>query len=167
MPMLYRKTDKGAAEIATRSHRLPPRLRQLLILVDGRRDDAELRRLVHPGCDEALHALAADGFIELVGITAVHVVAQPPAAAAPSVPSAPVPLAAAAPNLEQLRRDAVRALTDQLGPAAEALALKIERTRSADELRRLLEMGQHSLRQLRGAAAAAAFAERFGLRATQ
>ena len=36
-----------------------------------------------------------------------------------------------------MRRDAVRALTDELGPLAESVALRIERSRSFDELRPL------------------------------
>jgi WD40 repeat protein len=37
MPTIYRKTAKGQSEIETRVHRLAPRFRSLLILVDGRR----------------------------------------------------------------------------------------------------------------------------------
>ena len=36
MSTVYRKTAKGQAEIDTRAYRLLPRLRQALILVDGR-----------------------------------------------------------------------------------------------------------------------------------
>lgn len=170
MPTLYRKTAKGLAELETRSHRLPPRLRQLLILVDGRRGDDELRRLVAVQADESLHALASGGFIELVGVTSTLLTPQPlsPAAGgtAPNPAAAPAalttPTRPAAPAYsEQLKRDAVRALTDQVGPVAEALALKIERARSADELRPLLEMARQSIRNTRGGAAAVVFGERF------
>jgi hypothetical protein len=68
MATIYRKTSKGHAEIETRVHRLPPRLRGALIVVDGRRADDELRRLV-PQADETLQLLAEQGFIELIGIT--------------------------------------------------------------------------------------------------
>jgi hypothetical protein len=173
MPILYRKSAKGQHELETRTHRLPPRLRQVLILVDGRRTDDDLRGLGLPNCDEALHALAADGFIELVGITAMHVPARPVterAAAAPAAGPAPtsvlrtspgaLPVAGAAVG-DALRRDAVRMLTDQIGPMAEALAVKIERARTPEELRPLLEMACQSIRNTRGAFAATAFADRF------
>ena len=42
MTKIFRKTDKGVDEIATRANRLVPRLRTALILVDGIRDEAEL-----------------------------------------------------------------------------------------------------------------------------
>lgn len=168
MPILYRKTVKGVAEIETRTHRLPPRLRQMLILVDGRRTDLALRQLISPGSDEALHALAADGFIELVGVTAAPGVATPaPVPGAATVAQAPAPAApAAAPAgasafTEQDRRDAVRMLTDLVGPTGEALALKIERARSDDELRPLFAMAHQSIRNTRGSFAATAFADRF------
>lgn len=180
MPIVYRKTAKGVAEIETRAHRLSPRVRQMLILVDGRRSDADLRQLISPGADEALHALAADGFVELVGATAAPAAAvrtAPPAgpAAAPSAAtaappaSAPVPVAEPAPAAPGLgaqdRRDAVRMLTDLVGPVGEPLALKIEQARSDDELRKLLDMAYQSIRNTRGSFAAAAFADRFLSRA--
>lgn len=155
MPIVYRKTAKGVAEIETRAHRLPPRVRQMLILVDGRRSDADLRQLIAPGADEALHALAADGFVELVGATAAPASAAPPAEAAPAAPGFSA----------QDRRDAVRMLTDLVGPVGEPLALKIEKARDDDELRKLFDLAYQSIRNTRGAFAAAAFAERFLLRA--
>jgi hypothetical protein len=39
---IYDKTDKGRHEIATRSEHLAPRLRTLLLLIDGRRSEQEL-----------------------------------------------------------------------------------------------------------------------------
>src|SRR5471032_460158 len=39
---IYDKTDKGRNEIATRSQHLAPRLRTLLLLIDGRRSEQEL-----------------------------------------------------------------------------------------------------------------------------
>ncbi|NRR33482.1 hypothetical protein HSX11_25230 [Oxalobacteraceae bacterium] len=43
---IYDKTSKGRDEIATRAHKLAPRLRTLLLLVDGRRPEDELLRNV-------------------------------------------------------------------------------------------------------------------------
>lgn len=69
MATIYRKTDKGHREIATRALRLAPRFRQLLLLADGRRDDAELRRLVPQAGDTGLQALAEAGLVEPIAIT--------------------------------------------------------------------------------------------------
>ena len=42
MATIFRKTEKGQREIETRALKLAPRFRSALILVDGRRSDAEL-----------------------------------------------------------------------------------------------------------------------------
>ncbi|MBL8451520.1 MAG: hypothetical protein JNK97_02130 [Zoogloea sp.] len=58
------KTAAGVEEIATRARRLPPRLRTLLILVDGRRGGRELAGLVEDiSVGEALAELAGQGLI--------------------------------------------------------------------------------------------------------
>ncbi len=62
---------------------------------------------------------------------------------------------------DALKREIVRSLNDQLGPMAETLAIKVERVRSAEELRPVLEQAQRVLRDMRGSAAARAFAERY------
>lgn len=162
MPTVYRKTAKGQAEIATRTHHLPPRLRQALILVDGRRSDEELKRMLPQG-EEALRRLSDDGFIESVGVTATPVAAPAAAAASAPVPqqSAPVP-----PFGEQLKREVVRSLTDLVGPMAEGLALKVERARDSEELRALIEQAHGLIRDVRGSFQATAFADRFLSRET-
>lgn len=154
MPVIYRKTAKGQDEIATRAHRLQPRLRQALILVDGKRSDEDCARLL-PQADEVLRALIDGGFVEAAGVVApapVRVEAATPAPPAP--PPAP-------PFGDALKREIVRSLNDQLGPMAETLAIKVERVRSAEELRAVLEQAQRALRDMRGSAAARAFAERY------
>jgi hypothetical protein len=46
MATIYRKTAKGHSEIETCAARLPPRLRSALILIDGRRTDGEMGKLI-------------------------------------------------------------------------------------------------------------------------
>ena len=156
MPLIYRKTAKGLSEIETRANRLPPRLRSALIVVDGKRNLAELRPLILQP-DETLAALAEQGFIE-----AIREVAPPP----PPPAAAPAAAAGAAGNpndFEQTRRAAVRALNDLLGPAAESLAIKIEKARNLAELTPLLTQAAQSVANMRGRGAAEACAKRFGL----
>ena len=43
---VYAKTSQGSDEIATRRHGLSMRVRQLLILIDGRRSVADLARMM-------------------------------------------------------------------------------------------------------------------------
>ena len=55
----------------------------------------------------------------------------------------------------------MRGLNDQLGPLAETLAIKIERARTADELRPLLATAVQIIGNARGRSAAADYAARF------
>lgn len=172
MATVYRKTPKGIQEIETRAFRLTPRLRSALILVDGRRSDADLRKLVTVGFDEAIDVLVQQGFIEPSGDVPTP---RPAAAAASPVPAAPA--APAAPDLRPpvasagtagdfaaLRRDAVKALNDLLGPMAESLAIRMERARSGAELAPLLETAESLIASARGPAAAADYRGRFRAR---
>jgi hypothetical protein len=160
MPLIYRKTAKGLTEIETRAHRLPPRLRSALILVDGRRDVNDLKPLITQQADETLSSLAEQGFIEAVGETVRS--ASPPPAPAPAPPAA-APAAAGGNDFGSTRRAAVRELNDQLGPAAESLSIKMEKARNLGELMPLLAQGAKSIAAMRGRSAAEAFAKRFGV----
>lgn len=170
MATLYRKTPKGQAEIETRAHRLSPRVRGALILVDGQRDSAALAQLVGAQAAESLALLAAEGFVELVGGAA-----PPPPSAAPTAPvasAAPTrtaeaavvaPAAAATPaDFEKLRRQAVRALTEIIGPMAEPLAIRMERARTLAELQPLLALAQETIANTRGRQAVADYRSRLG-----
>ena len=159
MPLIYRKTAKGLTEIETRAHRLPPRLRSALIVVDGKRDVAELRPMILAQPEETLQALAEQGFIEVVGETAP----PPPPPPPPPPAKAPAAAPAAAGDFELTRRAAVRALNDLLGPAAESLSMKMEKARNLGELMPLLAQAAQSVAAMRGRAAAEAFAPRFGI----
>jgi hypothetical protein len=165
MTTVYRKSAKGQQEIETRANRLGPRLRTALILVDGRRSHAELRALIQPEADATLAGLLEGGYIEVVSsqsAAAAPVAAAPTAAPAlPTPPTASAPAAVSPAALADRRRLAVRFLTDSLGPVAEELALRIERTRTWDELRPVLALGRDVLQTARGNAAAARFAAQF------
>lgn len=163
MTTVYRKSAKGQHEVETRANRLGPRLRTALILVDGRRTDAELRALIQLEADATLLGLLEGGYIEVVSS---QVQAAPAAQAAPAVaprtaPAAPPGAVVNPAALADRRRLAVRNLTDQLGPVAEDIALRIEKTRTWAELRPELELGRTVLERARGGAAAARFAAQF------
>ena len=162
MSIVYRKTEKGITEIATRALRLGPRQRSALILVDGRKTDAELAQLILAGPADTLASLLAEGFIEVL----TTLVDRPPEhlaerKAASAVVGAARPAGSDGAAFESLRRDAARTLNDQLGPAAELIAVKIERARSMPELQPVLVQAAKLLRNVRGAGAAEAFAARF------
>jgi hypothetical protein len=146
MTTIYRKTAKGQAEIETRAHRLPPRLRGALILVDGQRSQDDLAKLVAGDAGAVLQQLLADGFIDVFAV-----LADRPAMASPPQTA----------SIEQIKRDAVRMLTQQLGPMAEPVALKIERSKTLTELRPMLTLGAQMLRDIKGVTVADAFAAQF------
>jgi hypothetical protein len=198
---IYRKTSKGIREIETRECHLSPRLRTALILVDGRRGDSELRRMIFGEADETLRALLEQGFIEAVAAAApstatatvpgsLGAATVPGSLGAATVPgsfaAATVPgsLDPAAPRqtvpgelapttvpaelrtltgkaFEQLRRDAVRAFADAVGPMSEALAIKMEKARTHDDLRPLLGMAMNIILNTRGSKVAGDFSARF------
>ena len=200
MAIIFRKTAKGLAEIETRAHRLVPRMRSALILVDGKRSDAEIGGMILQQVTETLHALAGQGFIEVLAVNgsgsgdagggggAVASAPLPPSATATSwAASVPRPAAAAVatpftpspspspsptptptpapapagPDFQIRRRAAVRAVTDLLGPAAESVAMRIERARNPDELRAALPAAVQTVGNTRGRQAAETFAARF------
>ena len=72
MTRIFRKTDKGVDEIATRANRLVPRLRTALILVDGTRNEGELGQLIKQHPSETLEELLTLGYIEVASV------AEPP-----------------------------------------------------------------------------------------
>ena len=148
MATTYRKTAKGQTEVETRANRLQPRVRQVLILVDGRRSNDEFAKML-PGAPELLAELEAAQFIEVVAVSLDK------AAPRPAPPAPPPPR-----TFEQRRGAAVRNFIDQVGPMSEALAMKMERTTTLAELRPLLELARSIIGNARGAQAAADYAAR-------
>jgi hypothetical protein len=159
MVTLYRKTAKGQTEIETRVHRLSPRLRTALILVDGRRADDELRKLVPGDADEAFRTLLADGFIEEAGPAPERAASR--SAAAPAAVSKPAAPAADPKAFDNHRRGAVRMLNEHAGPLAETVAIRIEKCRTWDDLLPALQMAQRTIANTAGAAAATEFGQKF------
>lgn len=162
MGTVYRKTDKGQTEIATRAHRLAPRLRSALILVDGKRSEDELGKLILPPADGVLASLLSDGFIEAVGGAP-----EPDAAPAAAAPATAVPATAAAQpvtlSLDETRRRAARWLTDRLGPYGDPLTMRIEKVKTPEEMRAALELADAFVRQQLGAPRSQEFRQHVGL----
>ena len=166
MATIYRKTAKGHSEIETRAHRLSLRLRSALIMVDGRRSDDEVHKLMPQHAEDTLQQLVEQGFIEIIGITQDALPARAPApmqpAAATPAPAAPLAVPPSMPprDFATTRLQAVRLFTEMVGPMAEALAMKMKRARSPDELVPLMQTAQRIIGNARGGAAAADYATR-------
>jgi dsDNA-specific endonuclease/ATPase MutS2 len=160
MATIYSKTADGQNEIETRARRLTPRARSALILVDGKRSNVELGKLVQQA-DETLQALLEQGLIEVVATVSSRSAAKDEGpTSVPGPASAPSP-ALAMVEFEATRRDAVRAINDLLGPEAETLALKIERASDELQLRSALERAVAYIANARGGGAATQFAAKF------
>lgn len=157
MSTTYRKTEQGRNEIATRALRLVPRLRQALILVDGKRSDEELRKLIAPPADDTLQALLEQGHIEVIAVKAVHVVL--PAEAAPATPL----VNAVVLTLQETRQRAVRWMSAHLGPYADSTNIRVEKAKTPEAMQAALALAVTVVRQQLGEAKAAEFEQHVGL----
>jgi hypothetical protein len=154
MPIIYRKTAKGLAEIETRVYRLAPRLRSVLIMVDGKRSDAELAQML-PQVGEVLAALVQDDFIaEYARVSAAAATPAPTPAPERTVIRGPQP------GFDTMRRDLLRAFNDHVGPAGEGMAIRMEKARNETEFRALLPSAVQLVATLQGRDAAEAFTAR-------
>ena len=133
---VHRKSAKGIEAIASRQHGLGPKLRSMLILIDGKRTFDELGRLSSAFGDaqELLKQLRVDGFIEEVAVEA-----------APKATPAPTR------NLPQAQRFAVHRLTNTLGPMSEQLCMRIESSRTWEEFRTAIAHAEEIVRGIKGA----------------
>lgn len=164
--LVYTKTAKGVAEVAARGGALSLAARRILIMIDGKRSVAELAPLAPPGQIEGLIAtLEAQGFIQRM--QGAEAAAPRPAGRSPDVPtvaSIEVHSLGTGPGeeralltLDEAKRRAARALTDRLGPDAEAISMRIEQARTADELRERIKEAERIVASLLGQAAVADF----------
>jgi len=152
---IYRKTEKGRTEIATRANKLGMRERTMLIMVDDKATRGDLlTRNAHPGAGDILDPLLAQGFIETDPVAASDAAVTAPAASAPTADAAPaVPVAGQAPvevSLTEASRFARRSLVTYLGPSADDLTALIEKSRGAAELATVLEKCRQIIQSLAG-----------------
>ncbi len=156
--LVYHKSTKGTEAIATRQHGLGPKLRSMLILVDGKRGFDELARIAQMlGDTEALLGQLLDEGLHRTRARCGR--ACGPARCQPGTATAPTPLAAApAISLKEAQRFVARRLTDLLGPNAEELCLRIEAARNVHDFEVAVGRAEGILRQYKSAQTAAEFA---------
>ncbi|MFN3737351.1 hypothetical protein [Hydrogenophaga sp.] len=155
---VFVKTDAGREALAQRAPGLLPRLRSLLIMVDGQRPAAAFDA-ASGGAEGAalplLEQLLAQGWVR-----ALEPERQPDAPPRPVPESAPAPGASdalAAWPLPDARRRVARFINDQLGPMGEAMALKVEACRQEADLRALVPRIREALLNYRNSATVARF----------
>ncbi len=67
MNLIFDKTDKGREEISTRKYRLAPRLRTLLLLIDGKKSTDILLQKIAGLDGQSISELQVSGFIQPIG----------------------------------------------------------------------------------------------------
>lgn len=163
MATVYRKTEKGQAEIATRQNQLAMKLRSALIMVDGKRTDEELLRMIPGDGHDLLQQLRDQGYIEVIAVTAQRS-ASNGAKAPDSVPApaesgfSPGPTGS---EFITLRQQAARFVSEQLGPMGDDLAVRLEKSKAWADMKPVLTMAQRVLQDNRGPTTAEAFRIRF------
>jgi hypothetical protein len=141
--VLYHKSTKGSEAIATRQHGLTPKLRSVLIMVDGKRTVEDLEQVARAlgDPDALLGQLLEQGFIEPGATVAPPRESKPaPLPASPAVPAA---------ALQAAQRFAARRLTDLLGPNAEDACMRIEGAHDLHELEVAIGRAEHLLREFK------------------
>ncbi|MFC7517693.1 hypothetical protein ACFQUU_22035 [Herbaspirillum sp. GCM10030257] len=150
MSTVFDKTDKGREEIATRKHHLAPRLRSLLVMIDGKHTAEDLLQKVSGiGLTEQnLNDLHEQGFIHAKAETIVTTASGMPVAAEPVTQVAPTASAAANPDVhavlpegqsqfEAIYRFYTETIKSTIGLRGYGLQLKVEKSSSIDEFRQL------------------------------
>ncbi len=156
------KTDKGRAEIATRSNALSPLQRRVLIFVDGKRTVNDLSAFVRVGeLGGALSHLMALGMIESTDSASTLEAPVAPGFAAAEPTQAPRPATSLA-HFQEVRQQASAFVRESLGASGEPICEAIDRCNSPDELRKLLRGIEIFIGERLSAETTQAFARRFG-----
>ncbi len=159
---IFDKTDKGREEIATRQYRLAPRLRSMLVLIDGKHDiDDLLKKVAGLGLDEHhLAELLDAGFIQEVqqkgSGEAVPSLpsqqtdgAQTPSAAEPASKAADV-LPEGENQFEAIYHFYNETIKSTVGLRGYGLQLKVERAESIEDFRALRDAYLEAVRKAKG-----------------
>lgn len=150
LTVVYAKTAKGTEEIQSRSYKLPPRTRMLLIIVDGHATAAEVIQKGKAGGNnvafESLVQLEADGFIAPAGPAR-----GTPATASPDLPAGRKPDMTRERSLSSARRYAIEQMITLLGPNGDEFTSRIESAVDRTSLLAELERCRSALRAIAGA----------------
>lgn len=177
--MIHRKTARGHAEIESTERSLPPRLRTVLVLVDGKRSDEAVLAMIAATTPDVLRDLRTLGMIE----PAPAAVATTPAARPTSgerragdsrfEPSRFEPSRMPSrfdvathgddePATDHQRDQIERSLKRALGPTADGLVHSVRRAKTVRDLMDVLSTAQRAIANARGQDMADEFASRYG-----
>ena len=148
---IYRKTEKGRTEIATRVNKLGMRERTLLIMVDDKTSRRDLvSRSAHPGCGDILDSLLAQDFIEIDPAALPAAASASVAVAASGPPVLPANQPSVEVSLTSASRFACRALVTYLGPSADDLTALVEKSKTPAEVVSVLEKCRQIIQAMAG-----------------
>lgn len=148
MGVVFTKTQKGQDEMQTRVGALTPRVRRVLIFVDGKRTVDDLRSMLQ--ADDLQHTLGMleeDGYIEVAtvtnaaGKTAVPAAPLPPVTAFREMPAEADPV-----TLQKARNFMMNTLNAFVGSlGASSLLDRIDSSQSHADLRTLFDEWYHAI----------------------
>lgn len=146
---VFGKTAKGVDEVSTRAHRLPARVRAMLIMIDGQRSEEQLLAMSHSAADgrKYLGQLLAGGFVRPLS-------------------SAVTEASAAARTDEDIRLAksyVIRTVPELLGAQADPLLREIEAAETLAELRQHVDQLRLALASAADQKKAAQFLEKVAL----
>lgn len=148
---IYRKTEKGRNEIATRANRLGLRERAMLILVGEQTSRQDLlSKNPHPTSEGIINNLLADGYIEFVGEEHAPAAAPATAAVAPTATPAATADPAVEVSMVSCTRYACRALVTLLGPMADDLTALVEKAKTPADLGAALQKCRDAIQAMGG-----------------
>jgi len=144
--IIFDKTEKGREEIATRKFQLAPKMRTLLVMIDGKQSaDELLQKIGGLGfTPESLTDLMTNGFIQQIAVI------EPAAAPAPEPIPAPAPAASKAQQFQALYHFYTETIKNTMGLRGYGLQLKVEKAASVDELRALRELYLEAVLKAKG-----------------
>lgn len=155
---IYQKTLKGSEAIANRHAGLAPKLRSLLIMVDGKRTYAELTAMAAAlGDPERLSELEAEGLVEPASEEAGTLPAALEPAAQQTDSEIVIETPQRAANLAQAQRFSSHLLEHTLGPMAEPLCIKIEKAGNLADFVAAIKRAREIVREIKGNAEAERF----------
>lgn len=145
MAVIFAKTERGYTEIVQRSGALSPRVRRVLIFVDGRRSVSELRDMLHyDDLQHTLGLLEEEGYIEMIGVAGGDE-GMEPAAALPVSPPPDTPFRLHPPGgdpvrLQKARNFMLNTLNAYVGAlGTSSLQDRVEAARNPAEMRALFD----------------------------
>ncbi len=165
--LAYRKSAKGVEAIANRQSGLAPKLRSVLIMVDGKKTGEELYKVCAAlGDAQAMLAeLVTGALIEPVNggsVAAVSSAVAPAAAAAPAVAAPASGFGAVSqpgPSLAEAKRLAVRLLKEILGPLADDSCIAVESSKDIEQYTAAVKKAYTLIRNVRGGEVAGRFGQ--------